>query len=117
MQNIYRNLNPSGAQCVNISNQWWFHCNLSCIGGNAGSWVGLELQGRVWITNSPTNYPEPGDVVIWGVRAEMPDGHTALALAGQPWWFLALEQNDPLGSPCHERAYGYDGVAGWYRQT
>jgi hypothetical protein len=68
------------------------------------------------ILNTPTNYPEPGNVVVWGPYLPLgigPDGHCAIAILADARWMLTFDQNYPLGHPCAVMVHGYGGVKGW----
>ncbi len=65
------------------------------------------------ILNTPTNFPSPGDVVVWDGTWGNGYGHTAVAATANANSLTVFEQNDPLGSPCHEGTHDYRGVMGW----
>lgn len=70
-----------------------------------------------WIPNTPTNVPEPGDVIIWGAKVG-PYGHIAIFLKGDATSFTSLDQNWPVGSIVHEQNHKYtEGVIGWLHPT
>ena len=66
------------------------------------------------IPNTPTGVPQAGDIMVWSA-AYGPAGHTAIVTQGDALAFKAFSQNDPTGSPCVERIYGYNKVLGWLR--
>lgn len=67
------------------------------------------------IVNSPTNYPQQGDVVIWKKTIDLPYGHVAICSSANVNDFISFDQNWPLGSVCHFQSHDYQGVAGWLR--
>jgi len=78
-----------------------------------------KAQAEHWerIPNHVDNWPEAGDVVIWGTRVGQ-YGHVAVALAGADVHaFMSFDQNWPLHSPAHVQAHDYHGVLGWLRPT
>ena len=85
--------------------------------GNAVAWDAESWPGYVFVPNTPTNQPVPGDVVIWGQNAvdgTGPPGHVDIAYqAINEMSFLGLDQNWPDGSPCHVQSHSYVGVLGW----
>lgn len=66
------------------------------------------------ISNSPSGVPQKGDIVIWGGNYG-PHGHIAIFIQGNTKQFTSFDQNDPLGSLCHEQLHTYKGVLGWLR--
>lgn len=66
------------------------------------------------IPNKPTNYPQPGDVVIWAWWYGG-TGHIAICVEADVNRMTCFSQNDPGGSPCVLKEYDYDRVLGWLR--
>lgn len=64
------------------------------------------------IINTPTNYPTPGDIVIWS-RWYGPAGHIAIAVTADSKGLICFSQNDPTGERAGLRRYGYRSVYGW----
>ena len=54
------------------------------------------------------NYPGPGDFVFFSYN------HVVLVESATINGFVAYEQNDPLGSSAHRKAYSYYAVQGWF---
>lgn len=65
-------------------------------------------QKIVNIAGPAGNYPGPGDFVFFSYN------HVVLVESATINGFVAFEQNDPLGSPAHRKAYNYNGVQGWF---
>ena len=60
------------------------------------------------IPNTLTFVPKLGDVGILAATSSNPYGHIGLCTnAGNIWYYTLFEQNDPLRSPCHYKAYNY----------
>ena len=93
---------------------------------------GVEGAKDVWttyltdrftkITNSATNFPRLGDIVIWGTAVGQ-YGHIAICKSGDTNSFISFDQNWPsqldskgngLGV-CHFQGHNYNGVLGWLR--
>lgn len=108
-----------GAQCMDLANAYAQEVlNAPRFGGNAVdvfSAYPTALYARV--ANSPTNIPQPGDVIIWGG----PDprvgtsqyGHIAVVVTAGVASFWSYDQNWPEQSPCHLQYHTYDAVLGW----
>lgn len=63
--------------------------------------------------NTPTNYPPPYSVVVWGQKYSQA-GHVAICITADANTFTCLSQNDPAGSPTIQKKYdSYFGVVGW----
>ncbi len=75
-----------------------------------------------WITNdagNPNQFPQPGDMVIWGLDAKIGtgvNGHVDIFLEGDGNNFKGLDANWPLGSQPHGQMHTYEGVKGWGRR-
>jgi hypothetical protein len=106
-------------QCTDLALTWLMSQGLSGgdVHGNAVAWDAESWPGYVFVPNTPTNQPVPGDVVIWGQNAvdgTGPPGHVDIAYqAINEMSFLGLDQNWPDGSPCHVQSHSYVGVLGW----
>jgi hypothetical protein len=87
--------------------------------GVANAWqVYYNYPAALWerIPNGPTNYPQPGDVVIWSRwYSRSLTGHIAICVDAGDSWLTCFSQNDPGGSPCILKEYGYRYVLGWLR--
>jgi hypothetical protein len=67
------------------------------------------------ISNTPTGYPQKGDIVIWGsVYGKF--GHVAICIEATVNTFKCFSQNDPEGAlPAIKWYKNYTGVLGWLR--
>jgi hypothetical protein len=105
-------------QCVALVNQFtsemWhvFWPRLS----DAGMFVGFSVPGFVFIRNTPTNNPYPGDLVEWGHSPTLPWGHIAVCISADSMHINSFDQNWPIGSPAHEQGHTYVGVSGWHHK-
>lgn len=103
-------------QCVGLVMEWVDALGLPHIWGNAADLLAnADPTHYRKVANAPTNFPLPGDIVVWGRTWGNGDGHTAIAVTGAVMSFSAFEQNDPDGSTPHLKVYTYDGVLGWIR--
>jgi hypothetical protein len=103
-------------QCVGLAECWIDQLKLPHVWGNAKDLLDNAPTGSYTvIRNKPTNFPAPGDIVVWGPTWGEGFGHTGIAVTGGVMQFDAFEQNDPEDSPPHLKKYGYDGVLGWLR--
>jgi len=76
-----------------------------------------------WVANTPTNVPEPGDVVIWGNSPGLTGqyGHIDVFISGDANAFTGFDQNWPSAEDangngvgvCHRQPHIYQGVLGW----
>lgn len=110
--------NPYGAQCVNLPNVWMQNIGAEQFPGNAATFEFDSHPDCDWIPNTPTNYPMPGDIVVWAASsaAGLPYGHVDLGLQGANVNnFTGFDQNWPLNSPCHSEWHNYNDVAGFLR--
>lgn len=103
-------------QCVGLVEVWTDSLKLPHVWGNAADLLAnapMNSYGR--ILNSPTNFPLPGDIVVWGKSWGGGFGHTGIVVTAHVMSFIAFEQNDPDGSTPHLKTYTYSGVVGWLR--
>lgn len=74
------------------------------------------------IANNPNNFPQKGDVVIWGTGVGK-NGHIAVCSSANADSFVSFDQNWPLNidkdgnglGVCHFQAHNYNSVLGWLR--
>jgi hypothetical protein len=110
---------PYGAQCVELVNEWCKEIGIEEFSGNAIDFVNDPHPHCDWIPNSPVNFPDPGDIVVWGNLID-PYGHTAVCIGpADANSFQSLDQNWynsnlTMGSPAEKVTHGYRGVLGWY---
>lgn len=105
-----------GAQCVDEVQYYAQSLGLPRFWGNAVDIADQASAGATWLVNTPTNYPQPGDIVVW--KASVPGitgqfGHVAIAVDANPNSFNSFDQNWPTGTACHVQHHTYTGVAGW----
>jgi hypothetical protein len=68
------------------------------------------------IANTPTNFPNEGDIVIWGTKIGQ-YGHIAVCQSADVNKFTSFDQNWPERSCSHSQPHDYTGVLGWLRPT
>lgn len=106
-----------GDQCVDLAqvvNRFYGAPNLT---GNAKDiWNTYPQAIYTRIVNGPNNFPNEGDIVIWGSGIG-PAGHIAIARKGCTGLNLkTFDQNFPTGSRCHSVDHNYNSVLGWLRK-
>lgn len=107
---------PNRGQCVGLIEVWIDTLKLPHIWGNAADLLAnapLASYGRVY--NGPTDFPMPGDIVVWGSAWGGGFGHTGIAVTAHVMSLTAFQQNDPTDSPPHLKVYTYSGILGWLR--
>ncbi len=71
------------------------------------------------IANTPTNFPNPGDILIFGANASLgiPDGHMSVTVTATEMTLTSFDVNFPTGSLPHLQAHNYDDLqkTGWLR--
>lgn len=68
-----------------------------------------------WTGNTPSNSPQPGDIVVFGDGYGAGYGHTGVCVSANANYMQLFEENDPDGSPAHVKNYDYWDCLGWYR--
>ena len=68
------------------------------------------------ITNTPTNFPNNGDIVVWKPYPFVIGwaGHVAINITGAPLNLISFDQNFNVRW-CHRQLHNYKGVIGWLR--
>ena len=106
-----------GFQCMDLYHQF----DKECIGSKnypapaaKDVWNKYDSNFYTRISNTPTNIPQEGDVIIWGTIIG-PYGHIAVFYAGDVINFTSFDQNFPINSKCHFQVHSYKGVLGWLR--
>lgn len=103
-------------ECVGLVAVWADALGMPHVWGNAKDLLGnAPVPPYQVVENQPINYPEPGDIVVWGPSWGGGFGHTGIAVTAAVMEFTAFQQNDPDRSTPHLKLYGYDGVIGWLR--
>lgn len=107
-----------GAQCFDLFqfyNRDMFGGGFVSGNGAVDIWSTYPTNIYTKIPNSPTGYPLPGDVMIWGTNYG-PWGHVAIVTKANVDNFTCLSQNDPVGRETYLKDYpNYSGVLGWLR--
>lgn len=107
-----------GGQCVDLPN-----CYLQAVWGlpgvraNAVDWQSARIKRFTWTPNGPSNFPQPGSIVVWRPTSSLgigAAGHIALAVDADNSLLLTFDQNWPTGSGCEFVPHSYVGVAGWH---
>jgi hypothetical protein len=105
-----------GFQCMDLYQQF----NKEVVGGivvhgNAiDMWTAYPKASYIQIKNEPTNFPQEGDVVIWGQGVGQ-YGHIAVCSTANANAFVSFDQNWPVGSKCHFQNHSFKYVLGWLR--
>lgn len=101
-------------QCVGLVEVWTDYLDLPHTWGNAKDLLDQADPAKFKVVrNTPTNFPVPGDVVVFGSTWGAGFGHTGVAVTGHIMDMVLFQQNDPDGSTPHLKTYGYSGVLGW----
>ncbi len=115
-----------GCQCVDLMRQYL----VDVVGISGYSLKGVSYAKQLFtnmdnlgdenfikIKNTPTNYPQKGDIVIWGWYPGVTGyaGHVAIVSDASPKAFISFDQNWPSNSPCRYVNHSYKGVRGWLR--
>src|SRR5579859_987414 len=57
----------AGGSCVDLVNMYRAFCyGEPHVWSDAVGWAALSLPGWTWIANTASNFPAPGDIVVWG---------------------------------------------------
>ncbi len=111
-------------ECVGLSAVWIEALGLPHVWGNAINLLdNADKSQFIIVSNSPTNSPSEGDVVVLGkpfgqytdsLGVVHYNGHTGIATKNCNDAILELfEANDPVGSPPHIKQYNYESCIGW----
>lgn len=108
-----------GPQCVDAVNSYLtLERGVHAVSGNAVDIARQRIAGAVWVANTPTNAPSPGDVVVWqgGVPALGIGqyGHCAIALLADSVTLLSADQNWAGHRYLAVQLHTYVGVLGWH---
>mgnify|MGYP001562056482 CR=1 FL=1 len=114
------NTTQNMGQCVGLVAKWVDNLNAPHIWGDAYQlFVNADENYFEKIFNTPDAIPQEGDIIVWPLKFNGTAGHTGIAMSGCTIDVLkCFEQNDPLGSACHEKDYSgnaYLMVTGWLR--
>lgn len=113
--NLPEDKNPNGFQCVELVNEW-----LKELGEPTAPFTNAQdfddkLKGNpnfVWVPNTPTNVPTPGDIVVWQGQG-LPFGHVGIFVSGDVNSFTSFDQNWPVNTLPHMQNHTYWNVEGW----
>lgn len=107
--------NSSGAQCVNVANEWAHKLHLPGFEGNAVDFLDQERAGWRLVMNEPANIPVRGSLVMFeGQETAGPAGHVDVFLWGDALSFEGFDQNWPEGAPCLRVKHDYNSVVAWF---
>jgi hypothetical protein len=108
-----------GGQCVDLCNVFLIEeRHQQPVRANAIDWSHVTIPGMSWVANSPSNFPPPGSIVVWGEYPPHgigPYGHVAVSVLADGMNVLSFDQNYPSGTPCHLQYHDYGGVLGWHK--
>ena len=107
-----------GGQCVDLYRQYVAEVlgvpQSPPVTGAKDIWITYLSAYFTRISNSPTNSPQKGDIIIWGTGLG-PYGHVAIANTANSLTLNSFDQNYPVGTKCHFQNHTYKGVLGWLR--
>ena len=111
-----------GGQCVDLFRQYLKEVlkvpQPRPILGAADLWDVIDTATFERISNSLTNIPQPGDIMIWKKSRALPFGHVGIVHSANVMRFTSFDQNFPVGTRCHLQTHYYLGsypVLGWLR--
>lgn len=114
LQNGEFGVNGSGAQCVNVSNEWAHKLHLPGFEGNAADFLAQSPAGWRRVANTPEGVPARGSVVVFHGPETGEAGHTSVFLYGNKSSFESFDQNWPEGAACRRIQHDYGSVVGWF---
>lgn len=109
-----------GPQCTDLVEVYIQRCHsLPPIPGNGGDFY-ANAPGALWTKtpNGPFNYPDPGDIVCWGISPAMgigAAGHVGVCVMADDMHLISLDQNWPVGAPVSLVLHSFVGVQGWLK--
>lgn len=110
-----------GGQCVDAADDYLARVyGLQPVRLNAIDWYRVGVAGFAKTANTPTNYPDAGDLVVWGQSLPIgttENGHIAICIAADSVKLLTLDQNWAGQQRCRVYEHDYRGVIGWLRRT
>lgn len=102
----YTGPNPAGVECVNVPNAFRRVLGLPQIHGNASAWWEHQDGETINFPGYEAARLLAGDIVVYPVSADRPDGHVQLVLDGHsPRNLTVLEENSPEGAPVRVSTY------------
>ena len=113
-----KRVNTDGAdagQCTAVPHLWEQDNSWPVVLGNAKDTLGNASSSfYAKVANTPTNFPPPGAVIVWGSTWGEGYGHTAVVVAANANLFTCIEQNDGDNGLAHEGTHNYGGIIGWF---
>jgi len=106
-----------GGQCVDAADDYLSRVyGLQPVRLNAVDWYRQGVPGFTTVANSPTNYPPPGALVVWGpnqIAGTGQYGHIAVVVAANANVLVTVDQNWAGLRVCRIVEHTYNGVLGW----
>lgn len=107
-------------QCVGLVSIWMDNFHIPHEWGHAKDLLAnANPEYFTIIYNDPNDlsqYPQPGDIMVWGDTWGGGLGHTGIVVDATGKAFHSFEQNNPVGAPCSINYHAnYAGVLGWMR--
>src|SRR5690349_19255194 len=105
-----------GPQCVDLANAYARDVlGAPLFAGNAVDIFSMfPTTAYTRAVNTPSNFPAPGDIIIWGgpnaTVGTTEYGHIAVCITSTIAAFTSFDQNWPEGSVCHAQPHTYDAV-------
>lgn len=105
-----------GAQCMDLALQYNQDIVKAprLIGDAVDVWTTYPQDFYDKVPNTPDNFPQLGDIVIWGTAIGQ-FGHIAVCQKGDSVSFTSLDQNWNGVSHCEYVTHNYNAVLGWIR--
>lgn len=101
-------------ECVGLVQCWLDELQTPHIWGNAKDLLAnADVKAYRVYHNLPSNYPVPGDVIVWDEHMGGGYGHCAVVVAANIHYVGFLEQNNPEGNGCRLSTSTYVHVLGW----
>lgn len=100
-------------ECVGLIQEWLNVFGFPQIWGNAIDLLkNADRNFYLVISNSPTNAPQPGDIIVFNYK---PFGHTGVVVTADIMSVTVFESNNPVGSTPRIVKHTYKDVVGWIR--
>ena len=104
-------------QCTGLSEVWMDNLNLNTpheYGNACDLLTNANTNNFDVIYNTPSGFPLPGDIMVWGTSWGGGYGHTGVIVTADVNSFTCFEQNNPTGhAPQINGHSNYNGVLGW----
>lgn len=107
-----------GAQCVDLAQYWAKDLGTHTFTGNAIDIINQGNDGDyITVYNNPTNYPLPGDIVVWGSNDPRigtgPYGHVDICVTADGNSLTTFDQNWVEVNAHVVSHHDYTGIIGW----